>query len=212
MVDSKKFTFQKISQGMPFDKNTGNAREWFRNTALNIKSMSVPEFQRNATPFQKIAVDVMQNNNNNVKEGMTPNSIGKMYCFTYDPKWKEKLPYYDTFPLIFPIGFQSDRMHGINMHYLAPSLRAKLMNALYTTITNDKYNKTTKLKINYEILNSAVQFKNFKPCYKTYLFSHIRSPFININPEAWDYTLFLPLARFQKRSQDYVWLESSLSI
>lgn len=199
MADSKRFTFEKIAKGLPFDKNTNASREWFRNTALNIRKMSVPEFQRNARPFQNI-------------ENLSVNSIGKMYSFTYDPKWKAVLPYYDTFPLIFPIDFQKDRMHGINMHYLPPGLRARLMDALYTTISNDKYDKTTKLKISYGILKSSSQFKYFKPCFKTYLFDHVRSPFMNINPEAWDYTLFLPLARFNKKSQEYVWMESMLKV
>jgi len=196
-----KYNFQKMKEGLPFDQRdqAQQSREWFRNTALNIKSMSQPAFQRDATPFQNI-------------ENLSINSIGKMYCFTYDPKWKEKLPYYDVFPLIFPIDFKSDRMLGLNMHYLPPGLRARLMDALYTTSTNDKLNKTTKLQINYEILKSASQFKYFKPCVHSYLFDHVRSPFMYIQPVAWDYTLFLPLARFKKKSQEQVWLESQLKV
>ena len=131
-----------------------------------------------------------------------------MYCFSYDAKWKDVLPYWDKFPLIFPISFKTDRMLGINLHYLPPGMRAKLMDALYTTMNNDRYDKTTKLKISYEILNGAAQFKLFKPCVKCYLFNHVKSPFMNINVNMWDYTLLLPLARFQKKSQDYVWLQS----
>jgi len=196
------YNFQKVAKNLPFDKKKAGpeqSREWFRNLAYNIKKTSVPQFQRSATPFQNI-------------ENLSPNSIGKMYCFTYDPKWKEKLPYYDVFPLIFPIDFKSDRMLGINLHYLAPGLRARLMDALYTTINNDKYNKTTKLKINYDILKAASQFKYFKPCIKTYLFDHVQSPFMYIQPEAWDYTLFLPLERFKKKDKNFVWLQSSLMV
>ena len=28
---------------------------------------------------------------------------GRLNMFFYDPKWKKKLPYYDTFPLVLPI-------------------------------------------------------------------------------------------------------------
>lgn len=196
----KDYSFQKISKGAkldPKDFNSQSSREWFRNTALGVKGMSVNKFKDSASPFQNI-------------ENLSENSIGRMYTFTYDPKWKEELPYYDTFPLIFPFDFKKDRMLGLNMHYLPPGARARLMDALYTTISNDKYNKTTKLKINYEILKSASQFKLFKPCIHSYLFSHVRSPFMNINPTQWDYTLMLPLARFKKKSADYVWMESML--
>ncbi len=29
--------------------------------------------------------------------------LGRMYLFQYDPKGKKTLPYYDRFPLVFPI-------------------------------------------------------------------------------------------------------------
>jgi hypothetical protein len=202
MATDNRYTFQKIAKGSPFDKNeisSDKSREWFRNTAMNVKKMSAPEFQKNASAFQNV-------------ENLSLNSLGKMYCFSYDPKHKLTLPYYDVFPLIFPIKFESDRMLGINMHYLPPGYRARLMDALYTTISNDKYNKTTKLQINYEILRSASQFKYFKPCVKMYLFDHVISPFMYIQPEAWDYTLLLPLDRFKKKSRDFVWLQSQLKL
>ena len=50
--------------------------------------------------------------------------LGKMYMFMYDrPKGKDKLPYYDYFPLTicvkrYPTGFM-----GVNLHYLAPRYR-----------------------------------------------------------------------------------------
>jgi hypothetical protein len=193
-----KYNFQRIAAGQPTQGlNTQQSREWFRDQAFNVRSMSVPGFQKDTTPFQNI-------------ENLSINSIGKMYCFTYDPKWKETLPYYDVFPLIFPFSLQGDRMTGMNMHYLPPGARARLMDALYTTLNNKKYDKTTQLKISYQILSGTSQFKMFKPTIHTYLFSHVMSPFMYITPNAWDYTLLLPLARFKKRSADVVWLESQL--
>ena len=193
------YKFQELAQRGNISGNvdTKGAREWFRDQAFSVKKMSVPDFQKNTTPFQNI-------------ENLSENSIGKMYCFTYDPKWKAELPYYDVFPLIFPFSFQNDRMLGINMHYLPPGFRAKLMDALYQTLNNNKYDKTTKLKINYGILKSAAQFKYFKPCIHCYLFDHVKSPFMYIQPNMWDYTLMLPSARFKKKSADYVWLQSML--
>ena len=56
--------------------------------------------------------------------------IGQMYAFKYDPKHKETLPYYDTFPLVvisepLPTGFS-----GINVHYIPPLVRARLLGKL----------------------------------------------------------------------------------
>lgn len=192
--------FQKIAKGQrinPGDLSNQASREWFRDQAIGVRKMSVKDFQKSATPFQ-------------VMENLSLKSVGKMYSFVYDPKWKETLPYYDTFPLVFPFSFKDDRMLGLNMHYLPPGARATLMNALYDTLEIGNKNSTTALKINYQILNGASQFKYFKPCIKSYLFSHVRSPYQNISPQLWDYTLMLPLARFQKQSADAVWLQSMI--
>ena len=44
--------------------------------------------------------------------------VGKMYMFTYDPKWKADLPYYDTVPLVVIAEPTAQGFSGINFHYL----------------------------------------------------------------------------------------------
>ena len=141
---------------------------------------------------------------------LSENSVGKMYFFAYDAKLKDKLPYWDKFPLIFVIELRPRKAKepailGINLHYLNPYMRAKLMDQLYTTMTNNKMDETTKLKINYQILKGAAQFSYFKPCIKMYLLSHLETSFVSINPQYWDFTLLLPMARFQKEADTKVW-------
>ena len=139
---------------------------------------------------------------------MTYSSIGKMFLFFYDPKGKQTLPYYDTFPLVFPIGLEAGSMLGINMHYLPPVLRAKLMDALYTITNNNKFDDTTKIKLSYQILKSAAKYRYFKPCIKRYLFPHVRSRFYNVKPTEWDTVLMLPLSRFKKATATKVYQEA----
>ena len=38
--------------------------------------------------------------------------VGKMYFYSYDPKLKDVLPYYDRFPLVIPIENYSDGFLG----------------------------------------------------------------------------------------------------
>lgn len=171
----------------------GDARDWFRNTARAVKSVN-----RNK----------MINDPKNVVETLSTQSIGKMYAFFYDPKYKETLPYYDQFPLIFMIGPKAGGFMGINLHYLPPVLRAKLMDSLYSIINNQKFDKTTKLKISYEVLNSAAKFRYFKPCLKHYLFDHVQSHFLNVEPSFWDAALMLPTEKFRKADIDTVWNQS----
>ena len=40
---------------------------------------------------------------------------GNMYMFFYDPKTKDKLPYYDRFPLVFPFRKTENGFMGLNL-------------------------------------------------------------------------------------------------
>lgn len=133
---------------------------------------------------------------------------GKLVMFQYDAKHKDTLPYWDKFPVVFPLELYKDSYLGINLHYLPPVHRIRLLDALYETANNEKYDKTTKLRISYQILKSAAKFRYFKPCIKQYLYSHIKSQLVEVPADEWDYVVFLPLARFQNASQRQVWNDS----
>jgi len=158
-----------------------DARDWFRDKAKTT---------RGATPEK-----IVRGNREALKNRP---AIGRMYHFYYDPKGKQTLPYYDTFPLIFMVGPAKDGFYGINMHYLPLKLRASLMDSLYDITNNQRFDESTKLKLSYKVLNSAGKFKEFKPTFKHYLKSHVRSRFIQIEPSEWDIALFLPTERFEK--------------
>ena len=83
------------------------ARQWYRQaaqrTAVNPQSLIRSDRER----FRRVP------------------SIGQMYMFQYDPKYKDVLPYYDRFPLVIPfeqtrrVGIaQGDGFYGLNLHYL----------------------------------------------------------------------------------------------
>jgi hypothetical protein len=134
--------------------------------------------------------------------------VGRMYMFQYDPKLKKELPYYDRFPLIFPFQKTPDGFLGINLHYLPYVLRARLMDMLYNYVNDPKLDDNARLRISYNILNSASTNKYIKPCIKRYLTSHIRSQFLYIVPVEWDIALFLPVENFAKATKQQVWADS----
>ena len=134
--------------------------------------------------------------------------VGSMYMFNYDPKYKEELPYYDRFPLVFPFRKVPGGFYGINLHYLPPPLRAKLMDALYDYANNTRYDESTKIKLNYQLLTSISKMRFFAPCVKHYLDEHVRSRFMYVYPSEWDIALFLPTERFAKKSKTQVWNDS----
>jgi len=187
-------TFDEIlAQGVrsgQLPARTQTSRDWFRNAAR--KTSVTPEA-------------VVRGERAKYKNRTT---IGKMYLFNYDPKTKDTLPYYDRYPLIFPVERAPGGFYGINMHYLPLTLRAKLMDKLYELSTDRRYDEKTKLKIGYQILKAASRFAPFKPTFKRYLSNHVRSRFIEISSSEWDIALFLPLERFAKASKTKVWADS----
>jgi len=173
------------------------ARDWYRSAAGKLMSNITPGvFEKRTDEARKVS----------------SMEFGYMYAFKYDPKTKNDLPYYDTFPLIFPVRMDSDGFLGINFHYLPPVLRAKLMNALYSTLTNKKYDDTTKVKISYSILQSASKYRYFKPMLKKYLRSHVRSQFLEVQVNEWDIAIFLPTESFRKADTGRVWEDSRKQI
>ena len=64
--------------------------------------------------------------------------MGKMYLFNYDPKHKQTLPYYDTYPLTIPIERYNDGFLGLNLHYLPPKIRLTLLERLLELTTTKR--------------------------------------------------------------------------
>jgi len=179
---------------------TRGARNWFRNLARQTTGVQPNTILKTAPKVQLTRVP----------------QVGFMYHFFYDPKMKKELPYYDRFPLIFPFkrGFTRQRaieegsFLGINLHYLPPQLRARLMDALYTISMDKTFDENTRIRISYEILNKASKFRFFKPCVKRYLVNRVRSRFVKINADQWDTALFLPTERFVKKNKGFVHRQS----
>jgi hypothetical protein len=171
---------------------TQEARDWYRNTAKQQGRINETSLLKgsDATRFTNTPI------------------IGQMYMFTYNPKHKDTLPYWDRFPLVFPFRKVPGGFLGLNMHYLPLQYRAKLMDGLYSITNNTLYNDTTKLKLNYDLLNGAAQFRYFKPTVKHYLTDHLMSRFLYVFPAEWDIALFLPTERFQNASKQKVWADS----
>ena len=137
---------------------------------------------------------------------------GSMYNFQYDPKLKQVLPYYDRFPLCIPVQKAKGGFHGMNLHYLHPRIRARFLDALMDLTNNDKYDKTTKMRLTYNLIQGSGKLKWFKPCFKHYLSEHIKSQLLLINPADWEIAIFLPTDSFRKRAAASVWSDSRKKI
>ncbi len=134
---------------------------------------------------------------------------GKLNMFVYDPKFKKKLPYYDTFPLVLPLETYPDGFLGINFHYLPIPLRVKLLDRLVDFSNNTKFDESTRLVVDYS------QLKNInivKPTIHKYLAGQLKSQFRRIDADEFTIATLLPVQRFQKASASAVWKESRAMI
>lgn len=129
--------------------------------------------------------------------------VGRLNMFVYDPKYKNKLPYYDVFPLVLPIERYDNGFLGINFHYLPYALRARLLDRL------EKFTRGSKDDA--RILASYSGLKNVglvKPTLKRYLSTKVRSRFRRIDSEDFLTALMLPVQRFRKSNVNKVWSDS----
>jgi hypothetical protein len=141
--------------------------------------------------------------------------IGNLYYFSYIPKNKDTLPYYDTFPLALPIEVHDNGFTAINFHYLPPTERAILMDRILDMFDApfDERRVLNRSRLSYNVLdNMGSLYKYFKPAIKRYLFRNIKSRFIELEESEWKVALFLPVHRFVGASESQIWQESRKQI
>ena len=130
---------------------------------------------------------------------------GKLNMFLYDPKWKKKLPYYDTFPLVLPLERYPDGFLGINFHYLPIPLRIRLLDELVDFTNNTAFDRTTRIVADYSKLK---KFKLIKPTLHRYLAGHTKSQFRRIDADEFTIATLLPVQRFKKAGEGAAWKDA----
>lgn len=137
---------------------------------------------------------------------------GHLYMFMYDPKWKDELPYYDIFPLVFPFAKTPNGFLGLNMHYLPYPLRVMLLDRLMLYMNNSNMDETTRLRLTYSTLRATSRLKLAQPCVKEYLSSNVMSRFRRIDASDWMTAMLLPVEQFRKANTSKVWRDSRRNI
>lgn len=169
---------QKELQKQNLAMSSNKARQWIKNKVKDLTGLRPNTLMRDT------------------KRRQTTFDLGCMYFFVYNPKLKDDLPFYDLFPLVIPIETYSDGFLGLNLHYLAPVPRAKLLDALSEFSTNNKYDDKTRIAVSYQMLKGLSSTEAFRPCLKRYLSQHVRSQFLRIDANEWDIAIFLPVESF----------------
>lgn len=169
---------------------TKESRAWFMKKARAIRGISREELMKEE-PISSSGRRI----------------IGSMQMFFYDPKHKETLPYYDTFPLVIVVKPAKGGFLGLNLHYLPPTLRAMFLDALMDNVTSKK-SDDAKFDLTVRLLASTSKLKYYEPCIKHYLNAQVKSKFAEVKAPEWEIATFLPTAQFQKATQTKVYADS----
>jgi hypothetical protein len=164
-----------------------NSYDWFRRQVTQIGIIDTKKMVANAT--------------------ITTLLPGQMYMFGYDPKYKDTLPYYDKYPIIFPFAKDATSFTGINFHYLSGKYRMQLLHSL-EQFSFKAPNNEQKLILQWQLISNASRFPGVRSAVKKYLFSHCRSKFIRIPSEDWLTAIMLPTHQFVGARDQAVWAES----
>jgi len=178
--------FDAIKQNPKYEQK--RSADWFRKKIIELETT------------MKIKTDqagLMKTTRDHQSTKILP---GTLVFFSYDPKYKEKLPYYDMFPLSFIIGIDKGHMTGINFHYLAIPVRIKLYDMMYKIASMTHLPTQQVLALNWKLLSNISKFPMVVPAIKKYRFDHIRSRFIKIDIEDWKTAIMLENAQFKKQS------------
>ena len=178
---------------------TQESRDWFLEKLKDLGEEENTSRNRRNTVRNKVAV--------------TTPRVGMMYFFSYDPKGRKTLPYYDKFPLTILLEFTQDGFLGLNLHYLPLDVRQKFFyGSLLNKASDGDFDDRTFFEISYEYLKRVRSAKAFRPCVKKYLTSNIRGKISHVPSDEWEMAIHLPIANWAKESESKIHRESLAKI
>lgn len=100
---------------------------------------------------------------------------GHMYLFEYDAKFKNRLPFYDSFPLVYVTKATRQEFWGLNLHYMSPKKRAWVVKRL---------------------MDGRIDAP--RSCFHKYLTSHVQGYMLDLAAVEWASAILLPIESFVK--------------
>ena len=141
---------------------------------------------------------------NLVKKGDLKSVIfpGFMYLFSYMPRDKSELPYYDLFPLVMPFRRVEDGFYGINFHYLPHVIRLNILKEFERYAINKNVSEKTRVRLNYRLIESSRVFRFVNPAIRRYNNQQLRTRLLTIPFKDWNVASQLPVQRFRKATME----------
>ncbi len=147
--------------------------------------------------------------NSGIGEFVNTLDVGYMYMFRYKPKTAAKMKYYDTFPLVLMSEPLPNGFSAINLHYLAPLVRADLLTKLLGRTRDEDINRETKAASDWRIIQNFMRFPEVRPSIKRYLVDQMQGKMLKIHQEHWRAAIMLPVHNFVGAGPSTVWRDSN---
>lgn len=179
IVNDFRNSLKRVTVGVPSAKRQKESSEWFGT------------FIKTAIKTHKVSKP----------------ATGRLYTFGYDAKYKDKLPYWDRFPLIVFLGSGRSKagnivFYGLNLHYAPPRARQEFLEELLKRGygSTDRLSNKTILKVNW---NNVKNMRGAEHMIKAYLPSHLQTPLAEIAPKDWAKAVWLPTQVFMSKGQTF---------
>lgn len=173
--------YNSIAQNVPGKKESMRNKEMFRKMVLG---------QEHITSLKPVIDDLERPRKLRTKTLVT---------FEYNPKTKERLPYWDKYPLVLLTEINALGWEGYNLHYMHPLERARI---LY------EYQKNSRGLDAGKMFNEFKNHRYSEFCYKKYIANNVTVPPREIPVAYWELAIQLPYEAFQKASKEHVWNEN----
>jgi hypothetical protein len=193
-MDSKLKILTEEFKTTQFPLLSRSSINWFNKKVAEIKNPT------------KIIRDIAREKQRTTRVGQIMK--GKLYFFFYNPKTRNNLPYYDRFPLVLMLEKYNDGFLGLNLHYLPIRYRVAFLNKLMVFALQDNEDDIRRIRVTYDILTASKRFQEFKPCIKRYLYSHVKSRILAVQPDEWQTAIYLPVHQFKGEKAPVIWKES----
>tara|TARA_Y100001963_G_scaffold160092_1_gene267743 strand:+ start:4295 stop:4879 length:585 start_codon:yes stop_codon:yes gene_type:complete len=133
---------------------------------------------------------------------------GKMYTFSYMPKGRDDLPYYDRYPLMILEEDRDDSIYGWNLHYLPYDKRDFVLFQLLGLVSNQRFDATTRFRLTYQLIRDLSKYRWMKNCYRRYKRSRLIGKIVLIPADQWFIASRVPFDMFMKKSKSRVWTDT----
>ena len=146
------------------------------------------------------------------KRGIDTFYPGQLFTFRYQSKLFEEgsLPYFDAAPLVIALGQNRyGNLEGLNLHYLPPHVRLRILSYLVKTIGDagaEKLRHDTKLfRISYAAAQNIAALRPLEFALKSYIPDRIFSKPVRVQPREYKHAIALPYQQFVGASSRKVW-------